>query len=252
MTFVIVVYHLCRFEYNDGQPVLDGVQLDIRPGQTVAVVGPSGSGKSTLGSLLLRLYEPTRGEVLLDNTNVNLLDPLWLKSNIGAVGQEPILFACSIRDNILYGSDDPSSVTEQDLHEAITEANLGEFLDSLPRGLDTMVGERGLTLSGGQRQRIAIARALIKRPNILLLDEATSALDAKSEYLVREALERAARGRTVLTIAHRLSTIRNANTIAVLQDGKIVERGTYEELVAKPDGKFRELVMHQTFRDETE
>lgn len=246
-----VIFDNVKFQYSDNQPVLENIKLDIQPGQTIAVVGPSGSGKSTIASLLLRLYEPTSGSVIIDGNNIKQLDPLWLRSKIGAVSQEPILFAGTIRENILYGADDPDKVTEDQITNVLKEANLSEFINHLPDGLNTIVGERGFTVSGGQRQRIAIARALIKSPSILLLDEATSALDAKSENLVREALERASKGRTVLTIAHRLSTIRNADTIAVLHDGKIVETGNYNELVSKPDGKFKELVMHQTFKDVT-
>jgi ATP-binding cassette subfamily B (MDR/TAP) protein 10 len=165
-----------------------------------------------------------------------------------ATFQEPVLFSCSIRENILYGADDPTKVTDDELVRVSKEANVYEFVQQLPQGFDTLVGERGVMLSGGQKQRIAIARALIKDPKILLLDEATSALDAQSEHLVQEALERIMKGRTVLTIAHRLSTIQNADTIAVLRDGHIVEQGKYQELLNIKKGAFKELMKHQTFQ----
>ncbi|XP_025831787.1 ATP-binding cassette sub-family B member 10, mitochondrial-like [Agrilus planipennis] len=193
-----------QFKYpsRSNVEVLNDVKLDISPGKTVAVVGPSGSGKSTLAALLLRLYDPTKGNVLLDGQDVRNLDPKWIKRCIGTVSQEPVLFSCSIRDNILYGADCPEKITEEKLTEVAKEANVLEFVQQLPEGFNTLVGERGIMLSGGQKQRIAIARALIKDPKILLLDEATSALDAQSESLVREALERVMKGRTVLTIAN--------------------------------------------------
>lgn len=222
--------------------------LNIQPGQTVAVVGPSGSGKSTLAALLLRLYDPTEGAVYLDNYDIKELDPAWIKRHIGTVSQEPILFSCSIKENILYGADEPDKVKEEDFQKVCKEANVLEFVQRLPHGMDTVVGERGVMLSGGQKQRVAIARALIKDPKILLLDEATSALDAQSEHLVQEALERVMKGRTVLTIAHRLSTIQNADVIAVLENGQIVEKGKYQELINK-DGAFKELVKHQAFAE---
>ncbi|XP_025835242.1 ATP-binding cassette sub-family B member 10, mitochondrial [Agrilus planipennis] len=239
-----------QFKYpsRSNVEVLNDVKLDISPGKTVAVVGPSGSGKSTLAALLLRLYDPTKGNVLLDGQDVRNLDPKWIKRCIGTVSQEPVLFSCSIRDNILYGADCPEKITEEKLTEVAKEANVLEFVQQLPEGFNTLVGERGIMLSGGQKQRIAIARALIKDPKILLLDEATSALDAQSESLVREALERVMKGRTVLTIAHRLSTIQNADVIAVLKNGTIVEQGTYNELLAKK-GAFKELIKHQTFQE---
>uniref|UniRef100_A0A0U9HVI2 ATP-binding cassette sub-family B member 10, mitochondrial n=1 Tax=Chrysomela populi TaxID=154003 RepID=A0A0U9HVI2_CHRPP len=221
--------------------------LDIKPGQALAVVGPSGSGKSTLAALLLRLYDPVMGAVLLDNQDIKDLDPAWIKKHIGTVSQEPILFSCSIRDNIVYGADEPDKVTEEHFLRVCKEANVYEFVQQLPEGFDTVVGERGIMLSGGQKQRVAIARALIKDPKILLLDEATSALDAHSESLVQEALDRVMKGRTVLTIAHRLSTIQNADVIAVLQNGEIVDRGKYHELISR-EGPFKELIKHQTFQ----
>lgn len=226
--------------------IFKNLNLDIKPGQTVAVVGPSGSGKSTLGALLLRLYDPASGGVFLDNHNIKDLDPAWLKRHIGTVSQEPILFSCSIKENILYGAEEPDKITDEDLVKVCKEANVYEFVQQLPEGFDTVVGERGVMLSGGQKQRVAIARALIKDPKILLLDEATSALDSQSEHFVQEALERVMKGRTVLTIAHRLSTIQNADTIAVLKNGQIVEQGKYDELVLH-DGAFKELIKHQTF-----
>ncbi|CAG9856685.1 unnamed protein product [Phyllotreta striolata] len=226
------------------------LNLTIRPGENVAVVGASGTGKSTLGALLLRLYDPTKGAVYLDDYDIKNLDPEWLKKHIGAVSQEPVLFSCSIKDNILYGAEDDQKVTEEEFVKVCKEANVYEFARALPEGFDTIVGERGVMLSGGQKQRVAIARALIKNPKVLLLDEATSALDAQSEHFVREALERVMRGRTVLTIAHRLSSIRSADAIAVLRDGKIVEMGTYEELTRRDDGAFRDLIRHQTFAEE--
>jgi ATP-binding cassette subfamily B (MDR/TAP) protein 10 len=239
-----------QFSYpaRDDVPIFENFQLEISPGKMVAVVGPSGSGKSTLGALLLRLYDPSKGQVFLDGQDVKELDPSWLRRHIGTVSQEPVLFSCSIRENILYGADDPTKVTDDELVRVSKEANVYEFVQQLPQGFDTLVGERGVMLSGGQKQRIAIARALIKDPKILLLDEATSALDAQSEHLVQEALERIMKGRTVLTIAHRLSTIQNADTIAVLRDGHIVEQGKYQELLNIKKGAFKELMKHQTFQ----
>ncbi|XP_018576027.1 ATP-binding cassette sub-family B member 10, mitochondrial [Anoplophora glabripennis] len=229
--------------------IFNNLNLDIAPGQTVAVVGPSGSGKSTLAALLLRLYDPLDGAIYIDGQNIKDLNPAWLKKQIGTVSQEPILFSCSIKDNILYGADDPEKVTEDELIRVCKEANVYEFIQQLPDGFNTVVGERGVMLSGGQKQRVAIARALIKDPKILLLDEATSALDAQSEFLVQEALDRVMKGRTVLTIAHRLSTIQNADLIAVLQNGQIVEKGNYEELCTRDSGVFRDLIKHQTFKE---
>ncbi|KAF5302768.1 hypothetical protein FQA39_LY01948 [Lamprigera yunnana] len=229
--------------------IFNELELDITPGRTLAVVGHSGSGKSTLGALLLRLYDPIAGEIYLDGQDIKNLDPAWLRKHIGAVSQEPILFSSSIRDNILYGADEPENITEEQLLQVAREANVYEFVKQLPQGFNTLVGERGIMLSGGQKQRVAIARALIKNPKILLLDEATSALDAQSEYLVREALERVMKGRTVLTIAHRLSTIQSADLIAVIQNGQITEKGTYKDLMKIENGAFRELVKHQTFQE---
>lgn len=228
--------------------VIHNLTLDIPEASITAVVGASGSGKSTLAALLLRLYDPDSGTVLLDGQPVGQLDPRWLRSHIGSVSQEPVLFSCSIRENILYGAMNPSEVTEDQLVAVVKEANAYNFITkNLPDGFDTLVGERGVMLSGGQKQRVAIARALIKNPRILLLDEATSALDAESEHLVQEALERIMQGRTVLIIAHRLSTIRNADQIAVLEHGCLVEKGTYSDLLSTENGTFRKLVHHQTF-----
>lgn len=240
-----------KFSYPSREDVdiFNNLSLDIAPGQTVAVVGPSGSGKSTLAALLLRLYDPSEGAIYIDGQNIKDIDPSWLKKQIGTVSQEPILFSCSIRDNILYGADDPEKVTEGEFIRICKEANVYEFVQQLPDGFNTVVGERGVMLSGGQKQRVAIARALIKDPKILLLDEATSALDAQSEYLVQEALERVMKGRTVLTIAHRLSTIQNADLIAVIQNGQIVEKGRYEELCNRDSGVFKDLIKHQTFKE---
>ncbi|KAF7282438.1 hypothetical protein GWI33_002668 [Rhynchophorus ferrugineus] len=245
-----IQYKDIKFSYPSRQDIdiFKKLELDIAPGKMVAVVGPSGSGKSTLAALLLRLYDPSEGSLYLDGMNVRDIDPSWLRKHIGTVSQEPVLFSSSIKDNILYGADNPNEITEDELVRISKEANVYEFVKQLPDGFDTIVGERGVMLSGGQKQRVAIARALIKDPKILLLDEATSALDAHSEHLVQEALERIMKGRTVLTIAHRLSTIQNADTIAVLRDGKIIEQGRYQDLLKIEDGAFSELMKHQTFQ----
>lgn len=245
-----IVFRNVAFTYPSREDIqiFKDLSLEIAPGTMVAVVGPSGSGKSTLAALLLRLYDPSKGTIFLDDYDIQQLDPVWLKKFIGTVAQEPVLFSTSIKDNILYGAEDPAKVTEERLLEISREANVHEFVQNLPQGYDTLVGERGIMLSGGQKQRVAIARALIKDPKILLLDEATSALDAHSEHLVQEALERVMKGRTVLTIAHRLSTVQNADTIAVLKDGKIVEKGTYQGLLNLDKGVFKELMKHQTFK----
>ncbi|KAG8430275.1 hypothetical protein GDO86_018095 [Hymenochirus boettgeri] len=226
-------------------PIFQDLNLRIPPGTVMAVVGSSGSGKSTLVSLLLRLYDTDGGSVHVDGHDVRQLNPLWLRSKIGTVSQEPVLFSCSILDNIAYGAEDPLNVTQEEVHRVAKVANALGFIESFPKGFNTIVGEKGVLLSGGQKQRIAIARALLKDPRILLLDEATSALDAENEFLVQEALDRLMEGRTVLIIAHRLSTIQNADSVAVLDQGRVVECGTHKELLQNRNGAFSKLMDKQ-------
>ncbi|KAI0494672.1 hypothetical protein KFK09_024814 [Dendrobium nobile] len=212
-------------------------------GRTVAIVGGSGSGKSTVVSLIERFYDPNQGQVLLDNVDIRTLQLRWLRDQIGLVNQEPALFATTILENILYGKSDATIV---EVEQAATAANAHSFIALLPNGYNTQVGERGVQLSGGQKQRIAIARAMLKNPKILLLDEATSALDSGSESIVQEALDRLMVGRTTVVVAHRLSTIRNVDTIAVIQQGQVVETGTHEELIAKGNtGAYTSLIRFQ-------
>ncbi|KAL1136469.1 hypothetical protein V6Z11_A12G241600 [Gossypium hirsutum] len=222
--------------------IFNRFSLNIPAGKIVALVGGSGSGKSTVISLIERFYEPLAGEVLLDGNNVRDLDLKWLRHQIGLVNQEPALFATTIRENILYGKYD---ATLGDIARAAKLSGAITFINNLPDRFETQVGERGIQLSGGQKQRIAISRAIVKNPSILLLDEATSALDAESEKSVQEALDRVMVGRTTVVVAHRLSTIRNADVIAVVQSGKIVETGSHDELISNPNSAYSSLVQLQ-------
>ncbi|KAG7546155.1 ABC transporter-like [Arabidopsis suecica] len=222
--------------------IFDKLNLAIPAGKIVALVGGSGSGKSTVISLIERFYEPISGAVLLDGNNINEVDIKWLRGQIGLVNQEPALFATTIRENILYGKDD---ATAEEIGRAAKLSEAISFINNLPEGFETQVGERGIQLSGGQKQRIAISRAIVKNPSILLLDEATSALDAESEKSVQEALDRVMVGRTTVVVAHRLSTVRNADIIAVVHEGKIVEFGNHENLISNPDGAYSSLLRLQ-------
>uniref|UniRef100_A0A673J6R8 ATP-binding cassette, sub-family B (MDR/TAP), member 5 n=1 Tax=Sinocyclocheilus rhinocerous TaxID=307959 RepID=A0A673J6R8_9TELE len=222
--------------------ILQGMNLKVPHGKTIALVGASGCGKSTTIQLLQRFYDPDSGEVTLDGRDIRTLNVRWLRENMGIVSQEPVLFGTTIAENIRYGRED---ATDEDIERAIKEANAYDFISKLPDKLNTMVGERGAQLSGGQKQRIAIARALVKNPQILLLDEATSALDTQSESIVQAALDKARAGRTTIVIAHRLSTIHSADIIAGFSEGKVVEEGTHRELMAKK-GVYYSLVMQQT------
>lgn len=216
--------------------VLRGINFTLEAGKTLALVGESGSGKSTVVSLLERFYDPCNGVVEVDDNDVKTLNLQHLRSNIGIVTQEPNLFDCSIKDNIMYGiinAEEDEQILMQKIIQAAKNANIHDFISNLPQGYDTMVGERGTQLSGGQKQRIAIARALIREPKILLLDEATSALDTESEKIVQEALDRAQQGRTCIVVAHRLCTVQNADVIGVVHKGRIIEQGTHEELIEK-------------------
>jgi subfamily B ATP-binding cassette protein MsbA len=215
----------------EAAPVLSGIDLTARKGEVIALVGPSGSGKSTLVDLIPRFYEPGKGRILLDGIDTREIKLAALRSLTGIVSQETVLFHDSVRNNIAYGA--PEKYTQAQIEAAASAANAHEFIRELPRGYDTLLGERGTRLSGGQRQRLAIARALLSDPPILILDEATSALDTESERLVQEAVDRLLQGRTVFVIAHRLSTITHADLIVVLERGEIVERGTHAELLAK-------------------
>ncbi|KAL1548027.1 (ABC) transporter [Salvia divinorum] len=222
--------------------IFNKLSLDIPPGKIVALVGGSGSGKSTVISLIERFYDPLSGHVLLDGNDVRELDLKWLRQQIGLVNQEPALFATTIRDNILYGKND---ATNEEITRAAKLSEAINFINNLPDRFETQVGERGVQLSGGQKQRIAISRAIVKNPSILLLDEATSALDAESEKSVQEALDRVMVGRTTVIVAHRLSTIRNADVIAVVQNGAIVETGSHEDLISRPNSAYASLVQLQ-------
>ena len=214
----------------DGHPVIDHMDLSIKPGQTIALVGPSGGGKSTTCSLLPRFYDVAAGSISIDGQDVRDVTQQSLRRAIGLVQQDVYLFDGTIGENIAYGK---PGATAEEVAEAARRANIDAFIESLPQGYDTVVGERGSRLSGGQKQRVAIARVFLKNPKILILDEATSALDNESEEAVQESLERLARGRTTIIIAHRLSTIKHADEIATVEHGRVVERGTHEQLLAR-------------------
>ncbi|XP_073272255.1 ABC transporter B family member 9-like [Primulina huaijiensis] len=231
-----------RYPARPEVQIFAGFSLHVLSGKTAALVGQSGSGKSTVISLLERFYDPNAGEILIDGVNLKNLRLQWIRGKMGLVSQEPILFATTMRENILYGKED---ATDEEIRKATELANAAKFIDILPQGLDTMVGEHGTQLSGGQKQRIAIARAILKDPKILLLDEATSALDAESEFIVQEALENVMLNRTTVVVAHRLTTIRNADLIAVVHAGKLVEQGTHAELINDPEGAYTQLVRMQ-------
>ncbi|GFO14578.1 multidrug resistance protein 1 [Plakobranchus ocellatus] len=221
--------------------ILKGLDLTVPTGQTVALVGQSGCGKSTVVQLLMRFYDPDAGQVCLDGVDIREINTRWLRQNVGIVGQEPVLFATTIAENIKYGRE---GATMDDVITACKNANAYDFIMKMPDGFDTHVGERGAQLSGGQKQRIAIARALVKNPKILLLDEATSALDTESEAIVQDALDKASKGRTTIIIAHRLSTIKHSDSIVVFDNGQVAEKGTHDILMAKK-GIYFDLVSTQ-------
>jgi ABC-type multidrug transport system fused ATPase/permease subunit len=223
-----IVFHHVSFAYNGRSHVLEDFNLEIPYGQTVALVGSSGAGKSTVAALLPRFYDVTSGTIYIDGEDIRNYDLTSLRQKIGTVSQDTYIFNAPIRDNIAYGLD---NVNDEAVVKAARLANADEFIQQLPMGYDTLVGDRGVQLSGGQRQRLSIARAILRDPDILILDEATSALDSQSERLVQEALERLRQNRTVIVIAHRLSTIRNADCIIVMQKGRIIESGEHDQLI---------------------
>lgn len=225
-----VLFEDVTFSYQKGEPIVQGVNLEVKSGQTVAFVGPTGSGKSTLLNLLTGFYHPESGRILVDGVPVRELSKKWLRARMGFVTQESFLFNTTLRQNLLVAQ---QGASEKEIWAALEAANAAEFVRDLPAGLDTVTGERGAKLSGGQRQRISIARALLKNPPLLLLDEATSAVDNETERLIQEALGRLRDDRTSFVIAHRLSTIQEADLICVLVDGRIVESGKHEELLAQ-------------------
>ena len=235
------------FEYVENHPVLKNLSLTVNKNETVAIVGNSGGGKSTLVNLLPRFYDITSGSITIDGIDIRDLSLHSLRSHIAVVFQDNFLFSGSIRENILMGNPE---ATEEELNQAIESAHLQEMIEELPDGIDTILGERGMTLSGGQRQRVAIARAMIKSTPIVILDEATSALDNKSEAIVQKALDNLIKNKTVFVIAHRLSTIKNANRIAVINEGELVELGNHDELMSIPSGQYKALYEMQFKKEE--
>ncbi len=243
LNFGFVRFQDVSFSYpnRDDVPVLKNIGFDMQSGTTTALVGPSGSGKSTIAKLLLGFYEPNKGVIKLGQTNLKSLNKTELYEQVAYVPQEPILFSSSIKENLLYGK---SNATMGELEKVCNQANILDFIYSLPDGFETVCGERGTQLSSGQKQRIAIARAILRNPRILVLDEATASLDSENENLIQEALSRLMSARTVLVIAHRLSTIKNANQVLVVNNGEIVQNGNHETLISET-GLYAELVAHQ-------
>ncbi len=239
-----IAYRDVRFGYNSHKPILDGLELFIRAGETVAIVGPSGAGKTTICSLLPRFYEVTHGSISIDGINIQDMTLKSLRANIGIVQQDVFLFAGTIRENIAYGR---LGATEADIIEAARRARLESVIASLADGLDTIIGERGVKLSGGQKQRLAIARIFLKNPPILILDEATSALDTETERAIQQSLSELSEGRTTLVIAHRLATIANADRILVVENGKIAEEGSHQELLVLKNGRYQKLKAAQSY-----
>jgi ABC-type multidrug transport system fused ATPase/permease subunit len=240
-----VTFDEVRFSYPTRSDimVLNGLNLEVAPGEQIAIVGSSGAGKSTIANLLLRFYHPVSGTIFFDGKAADTYELSYIRSQMALVPQDVILFGGTIYDNILYGKPDAK---ESEVRESARKANAAEFIEGFPEGYQTIVGERGIQLSGGQRQRIAIARAILKNPGILILDEATSSLDSESETLVQQALETLMAGRTSFVIAHRLSTVRNADKIIVLDKGLVAESGTHDDLIQKPNGIYKRLVELQS------
>jgi ATP-binding cassette subfamily B protein len=231
------------FGYDERNPVLKGVSFTVEPGEMIGLVGPSGAGKSTTINLLCRFYDVSRGAIQIDGLDIRDVQLHSLREQIGIVLQEPYLFHGTIAENIAYGRPDADM---ERIVEAARAANAHEFIIRLPDAYETMVGERGARLSGGERQRISIARAILKDPRILIFDEATASVDTETEHKIREAIDRLVAGRTTFAIAHRFSTLKNADRLIVIDQGRIAEIGTHEELMAKEDGIFRRLCEMQS------
>ena len=225
-----VEFRSVGLSYDGAEPALTGIDLEVEAGRTVALVGPTGSGKTSLVALIARLYDPTEGAVLVDGADLRTIDVHSLRSSIAFVADDSFLFSATVAENIAYARPE---ATREEIERAARRAQAHEFISALPEGYDTVVGERGLTLSGGQRQRVAIARALLAEPRVLILDDATSSVDARTEEAIKDGLREVMEGRTTFVVAHRLSTISLADEIVVMEGGRIVDRGTHEELLER-------------------
>ncbi|MCX7703131.1 MAG: ABC transporter ATP-binding protein/permease, partial [Planctomycetota bacterium] len=243
-----IVFEDVWFTYNSGEPALKGISFTVKPGESLAIVGASGSGKSTILNLILRFYDPQKGRILIDGIDIKQIKRRSLLRHLAVVTQEPFLFNTTVLENIGYGR---VGATREDIISSAKAAKIHDVITALPQGYDTVVGERGGNLSGGERQRVTIARAILRNPTILLLDEATSNLDSESEKAVQEALAELMKNRTTIMVAHRLSSISGVDRIIVIEDGKIVEEGSHEELMAA-GGIYRKMFDLQHYTEEAE